>query len=736
MNVSLDLRAPCHAEVVPSFIVPWIKRPLSCWVGDVKPRELLRWERPGDLTGSAREELRTQIVTRLRVRAEALWREQVRVNLVPEWGSRLLPSERKLFEQGVLPLLCDSNPLQQLSLRTVKDALHQPLDRVLSMLARIEAVYWVPPALPAIEFEQRLFEGVPVAVDDSLRAKAAEVLERPWVQQVDTQDLRFEVPAAGRVCDWIAQQLVLPLAHGRLRSVLQALDEAHHMSGADEARALGAAAAARTQPRQGADAGTRWVDMLMARHISPDGKGRTLQEVGVTFGVTRERVRQVCEAMEEVLLQVPVATPGLDRVLRAAARIAPSGLDEVNEQLARFIGEGAGVEALVAWAAVLGREVIPIRVGLARVRLRRQLVTVKMVETADSASWMVAALRYASRDCSSIGCSNLIRVAGMLALRDGLALGQEALEAALREASGFRWLDEDSGWFTLGDTSDSSAAKRVRKIMAVAHDTVGADAIAAALASDDMWIYREETRTLAIPPVHVLRELLSGWDFLRVVQKGRFVASTPIELSQTLSDAEVEAVSVIEANAGVACRFELKDAIIGALGVTDMAVSSMLGASPIILKLEHGLYALLGRRVGGAALDAARNRSRERTQGSNTQVTGLGPNDYALNVTEAALRNEQYSVPARFRQRLLGQQSLPVSGANGELLGTVRVNQSGAMAGLNRLLPWLKAGCVVVVTVLDGGIRVKVLMDVGSGDAEDTRRTTTADADYDASRRE
>ena len=719
-NKTADAGMPRHAEVVPSFIVSWMKRPLSCWLGEVQPRELIRWARAGDLTNLAREELRDQILTRLRARMQELWTEPVRMALAVEWRSRLSSGEAKQFESTVLPLLSETRPFEALTLREVKVALRQPLDRVFSVLARIEAVDWVPPVLhePAVALNQRVTESQFVEVDEGMRALASEVLAYPWSRQVDARDLRFEAPGSGLVRDWIAGQLTLPRAHGSFPALLQTMKEAQHMTAAQEARALAVAAAGRSQPRPGADGGARWADILVTRHLSAEGHGRTLEEVGVLFGVTRERVRQICAAMEDQLNSCHEATPSLDRVLMAAARNAPSGVDEINMQLSRFIGAGAGIEALVSWAEALGRSPLPVRLGIAQVQLQRRLVRVKMVETRDSAHWMVSALRYATRDCAVIGCSNLVRVAGMLALRNEVAPGQEAIQSTLAVASGFRWLDEDAGWFTLGNTAECAAAKRVRKVVAVAHDTVGPDDIAAALASDDMWIYREETRTLSIPPVHVLRELFRGWDFLLVVQKGRFTARAPLPLADVLSNAEALTVAIIEQHDGVACRFELKEAIVQALGTTDIAVSAMLGSSPIVLKVEHGLYALLGRRVGGAALDAARNRVRERSRSGPAQPSGLGPNDFALHVTDAVLRNEQYGIPTRFKQRLSGPRLVLVRGEDGEVLGQARINQLGVLAGLNRLLPSLTVESTVVVTVADDGIQVRVSSPALAGPVE------------------
>ena len=446
---------------------------------------------------------------------------------------------------------------------------------------------------------------------------------------------------------------------------------------------------------------------MVARHMSAKGPGRTLQEVGALFEVTRERIRQVCEAMEQVMHETPPVTPALDRVLRATARIAPCSLDEVNEQLARFIGEGTGIEALIAWAETLGRQNLVVRCGQARLRLRGHLMNVKMVVLAGAGEWMAAALRHASRDCSVMGCTTVMRVAGQLSLKEGIAPGQEALETTLSEGTGFRWLDRESGWFSLGDSTSSSAATRVRKIMSVAHEAVGADQIGAAFASDDMWLYREEKRAFAIPPPHVLRELFLGWDFLSVVQKGRFAPRTELDPEGLLSPPERVTIKVVEAHGGVACRFEVKAAIMSTLGTTDMAVAAMLGSSPVILKLEHGLYALRGRRVGDAALDAARMRLREKNQSLAVHRPWLGPNEFLLRVTEAVLRNEQYSIPTRYRQKLFAR-PVEVFDEAGAPLGVARANRSGALAGINKLLPALKAGDHIHVRIVGEAIGVGV----------------------------
>lgn len=698
-----------HAQVVPSFVMPGISRVIEYWGGRIDPAELLRWERPSDLTESARRELRNMIIRRLRVRADWMWEQPTGVRLEGAWRERLIPGDVRGIE-AVLARYPD-RPLQNITLGEFRRAFAGPLERQLAVLARLEALYWQPPARPAPAGPRIPLhlagpsEDAPVPVVE-LRDLSERVLALPWLAGVSPEDLRFAYPGPGPLPQWLREQLqgqtVTPFTAGLLKK----LDAANKMTAAEEVLALTLAAGEEGLPRKNPEAAQRWPAMFLARHLSAEGTGQTLVEVGEKYGVTRERVRQICEAFEEVFARSQAAAPALDRVLQAVARIAPCSIEEANEQLARFIGEGAGVEALIAWARVLGRKDVPIECHRARWRLRGQMVDTTVVERAEARPWVRPLIAHVSRDTSMFGCTNILRVAGLLALKEGVAPGQEAIEAALEGCAGFRWLDKETGWFALGESDASSVGTRVRKIMAVAHHHVGADEIAAALASDDMMIYREtQSLGLAVPPVHVLRELMRPWPWLKVIQKGRFMPAADFDASGILSEPEKLAVQVIEQHDGVACRFELREAIEAELQLTSVAVSAMLGSSPIFERLEHGIYRLIGRRVGDAALNAARERLHAKnTFHSGSKPAATRPNEFIIRISEASLTNEQHNVPARLHPQLAGKR-FPLHAGDGRVLGEVRITQSGALKGLNRLLN-PKAGDILRVTVEAHGLRV------------------------------
>jgi hypothetical protein len=707
-----------HAGAVPSFVIPMVRNKLLHPSGAIEPLELICWERPYDLTESARADLRRQVIARLRVRNKEMWAQFVRVHLHDGWDSRVLPADRRRIQAWLAQ--DPPKPLQDMTLRDVSNCLGGNLERLFALLAQLEALYWTPPLRKQQHYRTALTDkGAPAALTPALRATAEGVLALPWLPTVRNTDLRFGYPGKMALPDWIRQQLQRPSVSGFFADLIHRLAAADAPTAIEEAQTLAMAVGETCVPRINAESTGRWVHIFMSRHISPDGAGRTLEEVGTQFAVTRERIRQICAEFEAVFAESQACTPALDRLFREASGIAPCNVSHANEQLRALMGDGAGIESLLAWATLLKKKPA-IRCRTASTRVSGSPVAIKVIERTETASWGEALTRHVIRDCSMFGCTNVLRIAGLLALREGAAPGQPALEAALQASvAGFRWLDRASGWFTVGDGSISSAANRVRKIMAVAHEHVGTDQIAAAFASDDGWMLREtQSIGLATPPVHVLRDLFRGWPWLQVKQHSRFLASDSFDPSGVLSPAEQLSVDVISSHDGVACRFEIAEALRGDLKITEMAVSFMLGSSPIFDKLEHGLYRLIGRRVGDEAVNAARRRSREHGGSTPASMAGekLGPDEFFANVTEASLRNEQYSVPNRFIPRFAGK-DVPAWNAEGDSLGDLRVTQSGKMTRLNAQFPGAVPGDSYLVSVLPEGLKVRLCKAPGEANA-------------------
>ncbi|WP_454912935.1 sigma factor-like helix-turn-helix DNA-binding protein [Variovorax gossypii] len=645
--------------------------------------ELLRWGLVSDLDEAERRAVRRIVVQRGRSRSNEVWARPCGVQLSSGWQETIAVEE---VGRLAALLMASSRRLEEHSLKEVKQALRVPQDQVLGVLARLEANYWNAPGEPST-----------VKLEGELRARADRALALRWLPTVHPDDIRFPfIGEAGGLEVRLRALLATPQIGSDVVALIDQLLAADAMTAAQEVAAITAAARPSSRPSTLAE---RSRAIFLARYLSAKGEGRTLVEVGQIFDLTRERVRQICSRFEEALARARIATPAIDRVLECAARIAPSPIEDVDEQFARFIGEGAGARALLSFKRMIGHAAMPVSTQRTRRKVKKQRVDVTIVDRPDNAPWIGQLLRIVVRDSSMFGSTNILRVAGMLALEHEIAPGREAIESALSSSEGLRWLDRPSGWFAIGDASGSAVATRVRKIMATAEGPVGTDAIAAALASDTRWMERENVSLgLATPPPHVLRELLLGWTWLRVVQSSRFEATPEFNREGALSEAEQVALRVIASNGGIACRFEITAVVKSELDLTDIYVSMILASSPVFLKIEHGLYRAIGRRVSDSALANARARLSERAGRSVPEKSDA----FRARVTDASLRNEQYGVPANLLRTHSGlRNSHPELFLDAsQIAGRCRINASGVISGIHRHFPGIATGDILEFRLL------------------------------------
>lgn len=708
-------KAGQHAEVAPASIVSMLSLPLTYSGGDVELEELTNWSRGRVLSDSERAELRGIILHRIRRRGLALWDTPVGIGVRPGWDRRLSSDEIGLVEGLAKDSAC---PFEARTLRELKQHTGIALPGLLSLLARMEAGCQASglAAQGAGHAGRSSSTASVIAMTDSIKELGARVMQLGWLDTISPGDLRFSYPSTKRPSVWLAEKLGGPFIKAQDVDWMNRLLLADSLTAEDEAKELlDCAAAVLASSRSSPSARARSVKAATLRFISASGPGRTLVDVGNSLDLTRERVRQLCDKYIEVLSKGPVATPSLDRVLRVAQRTAPLELHEMDQQVRPYLGEGFGLEAALHWGAEVLKRQTALECTRVRSYVRGEFRDTWVVQARAEATWAQSALRHAYKDCSTFGCTSLLRVAGHLALKEEVAPGMDALESILQATGEFLWLDQAAGWFTLGDSSYCNAANRIRKLLAIAESPVGADEIAAALASDDVWLSRENTGLgLATPPVHVLREVMKTWPMLRVVQKGRFEPAPGHDFSSSLNETECRCLSLIAAHDGVATKAELKDVVTSELEFSDALLSRLLGSSPVFLKLEHGLYAARGRRIGDNALAHARQRQRSRLSAIAFPSLGLKADEFLMNVTEAALRNEQYHFPVRFLSAFQPG-PIPVLTPQGQPLGTANLNRSGVLTGLHKLFPEVRPGLLFRVTARRGELLAELLQDVPPG---------------------
>ena len=104
----------------------------------------------------------------------------------------------------------------------------------------------------------------------------------------------------------------------------------------------------------------RNAQILIGYYGWDDGCPHTLTEIGERFGITRERVRQVCAKFTKKLQGAStMPAPTLDRALALVAAQLPCSAARLEAELidGRLTSVGMSVEALAAAARLLGRAV-------------------------------------------------------------------------------------------------------------------------------------------------------------------------------------------------------------------------------------------------------------------------------------------------------------------------------------------------------------------------------------------
>lgn len=679
-----------HAKVVPSVIALKMTRPFECWSGVVQPQELLDWNKPSELTERARQEIRKQVIKRLRPKMAEAWAMKTGIEVAAGWENHATSREkylmREVAERGL--------KLSEMSLHDVKALVHMPLEQLFAALANLESLNWTPPA-PAKQPPSGQLSTAPVEMTEALREKIELVMSISWLPTVSHTDIRFPYPSEKPLPEWLKVQHGLPRCWHGLDALLDALLLADKASAQEEIETIARICIHRHYIRNRAteDHIETRLKIFSARYLRKQGCSLTLQQVGDQMGITRERVRQVCDQLLEAWKESTVATPAISKALRMASRLAPAGLAEINEQIAPQLGNDLSIEALCTLSEDLEIQ-MDVVLHHGKIRMRQQAIPVRIVgRSKDDSAWIEDVIRYAKSDCSVIGCSSVIRVAGILALESGVAIPRATIDAVIEQVEGFRWLDKASSWFTFTSSETSSAALRIMKVFAVANQSISVEELGAALLDDEEWLQRGEKFAPAIPPQHILRDLLSGWNWLEQLQHTRFALRGDLP-SGVLSPTEALAVAAIESRGGIALRREVVDYVRSRLEVSDVAVSFMLARCPAIKRWEKNVYGLRGRPIPLRALEEARERSVPVTTEQDLEPGVLAA--FRVNVTKASLVNEQYNVPTQSR-RIIEPGTYLLHGRNGSLT----IGQAYVIRGLNRHFPEASPGDVISIEMLE-----------------------------------
>jgi hypothetical protein len=402
-----------------------------------------------------------------------------------------------------------------------------------------------------------------------------------------------------------------------------------------------------------------------------DGRQHTLTEIGTRFGITRERIRQICAKLTRKHKNLSmILAPVMDRTSALIQRRLPCPADKLEAELARqgVTAIGMSLESVATGAKLLER---PLALRIVKIDSRRLAVRPDQVDAT------LAVVDLAKKETYFHGLSTVAVIEQAVSEKFPGCVSAELVTAALSLIEGFSWLDAESGWFRLLPIAKHGLPKAIDKILAVAGEVTVSQMRKAMSRNRRLW--------KDPPPENVLLEFCRQTPGVRV-EGERIISDPPRDWRKTLTGVEAKLVAVLREHGPVMERGAMEDLCVDA-GMNRFSFHAFVSWSPVIVQLGHSVYGLLGAGVSQREVDeliAARRAKRlaHRVLDSHGR-TEDGKVWLSYRLSKAASTYAVITVPAALKKVVCGRFSL--LGPQGEQIGTL-ATKDGRAWGLGAFL--------------------------------------------------
>jgi hypothetical protein len=341
--------------------------------------------------------------------------------------------------------------------------------------------------------------------------------------------------------------------------------------------------------------GERNREILIGYYGWQDGRQHTLTEIGDRFGITRERVRQICAKLtKKVRTPSAIPAPMLDQALALIGAKLPCPAVEIEAALAHegLTAVGMTTESIAAGAKLMGR---PVRFRVVKVPNEKAPSRAaaspprdgRLVIRLDQSDAVLAIVDLARKEAYFHGLAKVDDIEHAITVHEGSRVTQTLVRQTLRLMDGFCWLDESAGWFRLLLIHKHGLPKAVDKVLAVA-GSVSVKQLCTALGRNRR-LWKEP------PPENVLLEFCRQMPGVRV-EDDRIISDPPRDWKKALTGVEAKLVSVLLEHGPVMERGAMEDLCVGD-GMNRFSFHAFVSWSPVIAQYGHSVYGLLGTEV-------------------------------------------------------------------------------------------------------------------------------------------
>ena len=402
---------------------------------------------------------------------------------------------------------------------------------------------------------------------------------------------------------------------------------------------------------------------IFAEYTGWDGRGRrTLASVANEAGLSRERVRQLCEPVVAALSGKKPFAPVLDRTLKVVASRVPRQAEDIELSLA---SEGLTrgpfrLEGLRHAAELLGRGA-PFTIVTEGGR--------RFVVPRGKSELPSLIVQIVRRSVEHWGVTTVADVAARAEDEACVPMRRHFVTQVLEAQPVLQWLDQETGWFWLPTVPRNRLLNQMEKVLSVAGRLHVSELRAA--------VGRHHRMKGFAPPRRVLLELcrqLPGYG----VEDDLITAEPPLEWTRILEETEMTIALVLKELGPVMTRENLENECLG-LGMNRSTFYVYLGYSPILTKHARGVYSLVGTVVRPGAVETLLPRSRRRKVLVDYAWTSDARIWLRYRLSDAMIKTGVLALPTGLKVFLDGEFSLRSEDGSG--VGTL-VSRDGSAWGL------------------------------------------------------
>ena len=410
--------------------------------------------------------------------------------------------------------------------------------------------------------------------------------------------------------------------------------------------------------------------ILIAYYGWKTGRSHTLAEIGADYGMTRERTRQICAKLVNRSRPEAILAPALDRALNFIKQRLPIAVADLESELSQ-----AGLTAVnlrlggIQKAARLLKRPIPFA-----------LVTVsgnRLAVDAKHARMPLLAAEIAKKGVYYHGLANVDGVHTALREKYPNRIGRPTVAKTLELMGGFRWLDEETGWFWLSSAHRHGLPRAIQKILSIAKRLRVAELRRAVGRNRRMWP--------DLPPENVILEFCRQGPGV-VVEGDLIIADPPLCWTKTLTGVEAQLVEILKTHGPVMERGKLED-LCASAGMNRFSFHAFVASSTVIKHFGHSVYGLIGTEVSNREIESL--IARRKAGRSSSKVLGShGRTEddriwLTYRLSKAASTYAVITIPAALTDSVSGKFRLLTT--EGEEVGTL-ATKNGRAWGLGAFL--------------------------------------------------